>query len=277
MKNYFIQYLKFVSIFLLGFLFFACKNDNEMQQKIVGKWYAAQLIECDEVIPIERENVNLALSENGKYIFNSTLNIHEEGDFNVKDSLLYTKDLLKNDATIKVVKIVKLNHDTLELAMNYKGKEQILSLLREQPIANGQMKTVNQSHDTTKNNLSNDTTNNNATIAAATTAAVAATALAATATSSDTAKNAKKELEKQEVKKEEKKEPSKSSIKEPKKSKKELEREKREKEEERKDREKEKKKREKARKEREKREKEEERKDRERERKKREKAKKKKK
>lgn len=268
MKKYFIQYLKFNFICLLTFGLLGCKN--EMQEKIVGKWYAAQLIECDEIIPIDRENVNLELSENGKYIFNSTLNIHEEGDFNLKDSLLYTKDLLKNDATIKVVKIIKLNHDTLELAMNYKGKEQVLSLLRDEPMANGQTKIVKQSSDSTTNNPPKDTSNNANTVAAATTAAVAATALAATTASND-ASNVEKQAA---AKKETTKESPKTTHK---KSKKELEREKKEQEQEKKEREKEKKKREKARKEREKKEKEREKKEKEREKKARENAKKKKK
>jgi hypothetical protein len=263
-KNYFIQYLKSVFIILSVFGFCACKN--EVQEKIAGKWYAAQLIECDEIIPIERENVNLELSEKGKYIFNSTLNIHEEGDYNLKDSLLYTKDLLKADATVKVVRIAKLNKDTLELAMNYKGKEQILTLLREEPIAQGQMKTIKQSSDSSANNPPKDTANNNATVAAAATAAVAATALTATASGNSAPTAAKKETEKKE-----------SSKKEQKKSKKEIEREKKEKEEEKKEREKERKKREKARKEREKKEKEREKKEKEREKKERERAKKKKK
>ncbi len=260
MKKYSIQYLTFVCCFLLIGVFSACKN--EMQQKIVGKWYAAQLIECDEIIPIERENVNLELLENGKYVFNSTLNIHEEGDYNLKDSFLYTKDLLKNEATIKVVKIVKLNPDTLELAMNYKGKEQILSLLREVSLPDGQKKTIRETTDSSANIQQKDTNNNNATIAAATTA-VAATALAATTTSPDTKQSEEKKATTKEKEK-------KDSKKETKKSKREQEREKKEREKEKKEREKEKKKREKARKEREKKEKE-------REKKEREKAKKKKK
>ncbi len=261
MKKYSIQYLTFVCCFLLIGVFSACKN--EMQQKIVGKWYAAQLIECDEIIPIERENVNLELLENGKYVFNSTLNIHEEGDYNLKDSFLYTKDLLKNEATIKVVKIVKLNPDTLELAMNYKGKEQILSLLREVSLPDGQKKTIRETTDSSANIQQKDTNNNNATIAAAATTAVAATALAATTTSPDTKQSEEKKATTKEKEK-------KDSKKETKKSKREQEREKKEREKEKKEREKEKKKREKARKEREKKEKE-------REKKEREKAKKKKK
>lgn len=269
MKNYFNSYLKIITICYSMLFVVSCKED--VFKSVEGKWYAAQLVECDEIIPIEREHVNLELLPEGKYVFNSTLNIREEGNYHIKDSLLYTKDLLKPDANIKIVKITKFNQDTLELAMNYKGKDQILSLLREKTTLEGQTKTVKETSVATADSVaaesSKDTTNNNNTaIAAAATTALAATALAAT--------TPQKEVEKKETKKETKKE---STKKETKKSKKEIEREKREKEEERKDREKERKKRENAKKAREKREKEEEQKDRERERKKRENAKKKKK
>jgi hypothetical protein len=115
------------SISLLGFV--ACKSDKE--KRIVGKWNAIHLMECDEIVPINTSLVNLEFKSNGKYIFNSTLNIHEEGNYRISDTYLYTHDKIKNNALEKAVKINSINDDSLVLEMNYKGKEQWLTLMKE--------------------------------------------------------------------------------------------------------------------------------------------------
>ena len=112
---------------LIAFLCVSCKS--EMERNIIGKWYAASLVECEEIVPIDVSLVNLEFRGNGKYTFNSTLNLHEEGKYRIKGNYLYTKDLIKEKAIEKAVRIVKLNADTLELEMNYRGKEQFLTLL----------------------------------------------------------------------------------------------------------------------------------------------------
>ena len=106
----------------------ACKSDVE--EKIVGKWEAAQLVECDDVVPIQTTLVNIEFLSNGKYIFNSTLNTREEGKYRMKYNYLYTVDKLKEKPVEKVVLVKYLTADSLVLEMNYKGKEQFLTFTR---------------------------------------------------------------------------------------------------------------------------------------------------
>jgi hypothetical protein len=102
-----------------------------MERQATGKWFAAQLVECDDLIPIQREQVNLAFNADGTYVFNSTLNVHEEGKFRIRNHYLYTLNRLNEGAKEKVVRISKLSNDTLELEMNYRGREQFLTLIKE--------------------------------------------------------------------------------------------------------------------------------------------------
>ena len=115
----------FVSFLLLS----ACKSDKE--KLLVGKWHAVQLVECEEVIPINTSLVNLEFKPNGQYVFNSTLNIHEEGKFRLSGEYLYTQDKVKNKALEKAVLIKSLSPDSLVLQMNFKGKDQWLTLMKE--------------------------------------------------------------------------------------------------------------------------------------------------
>jgi hypothetical protein len=107
----------------------ACQSNNERQ--LVGKWEAAQLRECDDVVPIQTALVNMEFKKNGDYVFNSTLNIHEEGKFRLKKNFLYTTNRLRENTPEKVVLIQSFSPDTIVLQMNFKGKDQWLTLIRE--------------------------------------------------------------------------------------------------------------------------------------------------
>ena len=115
-------------LFVLGALV-SCQSENERQ--IVGKWEAAELRECDDVVPIQTALVNMEFKKNGEYVFNSTLNIHEEGKFRLKKNFLYTTNRLRDNPSEKVVLIQSFSTDTLVLQMNFKGKDQWLTLIRE--------------------------------------------------------------------------------------------------------------------------------------------------
>ena len=119
--------LSILTLFLIALI--SCKNEKE--RAIVGKWNAAQLVECDDLVPLTNTPVNLEFMPNGSYTFNSTLNVHEAGEFYIKKNHLYTQDKIREKASQKIVKIQHLVGDTLVLEMNYKGKEQWLTLVRQ--------------------------------------------------------------------------------------------------------------------------------------------------
>jgi hypothetical protein len=116
-------------IFIILTIFLGCKSESE--RRIVGKWEASQLRECDDVVPIQTALVNMEFKNNGDYVFNSTLNVHEEGKFRLKKNFLYTTNRLKDNPYEKVVLIQSFTTDTLVLQMNFKGKDQFLTLVRE--------------------------------------------------------------------------------------------------------------------------------------------------
>ncbi len=110
-------------------LLVGCKSENE--RRIVGKWQALQLMECDNVVPIQTELVDIEFKSNGKYIFHSTLNIKEEGEYRIHKNFLFTQDKMREKAREKAVLIQSIEDDTLVLQMSYKGKDQWLTLVRE--------------------------------------------------------------------------------------------------------------------------------------------------
>ena len=110
-------------------LFVGCKSENE--RRIVGKWQALQLMECENVIPIQTELVDIEFMSNGKYIFHSTLNIKEEGNYYIRKNFLFTQDKMREKAPEKAVLIQSIEDDTLVLQMSYKGKDQWLTLVKE--------------------------------------------------------------------------------------------------------------------------------------------------
>jgi hypothetical protein len=116
-------------LLLILWTIIGCQTENERQ--IVGKWEAAELRECDDVVPIQTALVNMEFRKNGEYVFNSTLNVHEEGKFRLKKNLLYTANRLRDNTGEKVVLIKSFSPDTLVLQMNFKGKDQFLTLIRE--------------------------------------------------------------------------------------------------------------------------------------------------
>ena len=115
----------FISLLLLS----SCKSDNE--KLLIGKWNAAQLVECEEVVPINTTLVNLEFRHNGTYVFNSTLNVHEEGRYRISNNYLYTHDNIKPNSPEKAVLIKSISEDSLILQMSFKGKDQWLTLMKE--------------------------------------------------------------------------------------------------------------------------------------------------
>lgn len=116
---------------LFGVLLFLASCKSETEQRIVGKWQAVQLTECDNLVPIQTELVDIEFSSEGKYVFHSTLNVREEGNYRIKKNYLFTQDKLRDNAPEKAVLIKSLDADSMVLQMSYKGKDQYLTLAKE--------------------------------------------------------------------------------------------------------------------------------------------------
>ena len=121
--------MRLTALFIVFLSVSACKSDKE--KAIVGKWNADNLVECDDVVPIVANLVNIEFKSDDQYIFNSTLNIHEEGTYKIKKNHLFLQDKIRDKAVEKIVLITKLTSDSLVLEMNFKGKEQWLTFVKE--------------------------------------------------------------------------------------------------------------------------------------------------
>ena len=121
--------MRLTGLFVLLLSVSACKTDKE--KAIIGKWNADNLVECDDVVPIVANLVNIEFKSDGRYIFNSTLNIHEEGTYKIKKNHLFLQDKIRDKAVEKIVLITKLTVDSMVLEMNFKGKEQWLTFVKE--------------------------------------------------------------------------------------------------------------------------------------------------
>lgn len=96
-----------------------------------GDWTGLSLTEEGDSVPIDPAQLRFRFDPSVKtYTFNSTLNYKEEGDFRLEQDRLYTTDRLNEGSLEKVVKITKLENDTLRFKMNSAGKEQIMTLRR---------------------------------------------------------------------------------------------------------------------------------------------------
>ena len=125
MKTFLLLFFVLVNIICLP----ACKSKTE--RAIEGKWYAAKLMECDDIIPIQNNLINLEFRSNNSYVFNSTLNTHEEGVFSIDKNYLVLQDKIKPNSKSRTLLIRKLDTDSLVIQMNNKGLDQYLTLLHD--------------------------------------------------------------------------------------------------------------------------------------------------
>ncbi len=116
---------------VLGTSIFFMTRKSAYERGLYGRWYAAKLTECDKEIAINSSAINLEFKNNGSYIFNSTLNTHEEGVFKIKGKILSLQDKIRAKAPQRNLLISSLQKDSLLLGMNNKGLDQTLLLIRD--------------------------------------------------------------------------------------------------------------------------------------------------
>ena len=80
---------------------------------------------------IQNQLINLEFRNNNTYIFNSTLNTHEEGVFSINKSYLTLQDKIKANAKSRTLLIKKIDNDSLVIQMNNKGLDQYLTLMHD--------------------------------------------------------------------------------------------------------------------------------------------------
>ena len=120
--------LYYCLLLVVLFTLFSCSQvDNNL---LIGKW---KVNTVEGVSAKDMENmrdIKFEFSPNGRYTFQSTLNIKEAGRYSVSGDLLYTTDTILTTSKEKSVKIIKLTADSLYFLMNNSGQKQQLKFVR---------------------------------------------------------------------------------------------------------------------------------------------------
>ena len=119
---------KFLGIlFLFSLLLLACEGE---QHQLVGTWNGLGLYENGDSVAVDPGLIKLAVTENDRYQFQSTLGYSEAGTYRVKGGFFYTTDTTRQPAVEKAVRIEQLTVDSLGLLMEREGTPQLLWLQR---------------------------------------------------------------------------------------------------------------------------------------------------
>ena len=116
------------------FLFlFSCQTDSAVnyEELLLGKWQATALTEQDSLMDIDLRSVQLDFQLGNRYNYRGTLKEVEAGSYRVQKDLLFTKDTIVKPPQEKVVKILKLTIDSLQIEMLDKDKRRVLDLRKK--------------------------------------------------------------------------------------------------------------------------------------------------
>ena len=121
--------LHYCYLFVVLFTLFSCTQvDNNL---LIGKW-KVDTVEGVSTKDMENmRNIKFEFFPNGRYSFQSTLNIKEAGHYAIVRDLLNTTDTTVANPMEKSVKITKLTSDSLYFLMNNGGQKQNLKFARE--------------------------------------------------------------------------------------------------------------------------------------------------
>lgn len=111
-------------------LLMACQADSPANHKdwLLGKWQATSLTEQDSLLAIDLQAVQLEFLASDRYGYHGTLKEMEAGTYRMQKDLLFTIDTTVQVPNEKVVKILKLTPDSLQIEMVDAGKRRVLDL-----------------------------------------------------------------------------------------------------------------------------------------------------
>ena len=121
MKRYIIPFTIILTIA------WSCQSENQNKTLIIGQWEVDQwLVGMDKT---EKQSLKATFNfeENGRYDIDYTTQ-KEAGKYRVSGNKLYTTE---DGQLEKMVKITRLNTDTLEFEMNRGGQKEVLILVKQ--------------------------------------------------------------------------------------------------------------------------------------------------
>ncbi len=123
MKRYFLA----CGLFFLLILTFSCSSEDLRNAALAGNWQAVELLEMDSLLNINLQEVQLAFTENGTYLFTGTLKYREVGKYRLANDLIFLRDTLKSENLERPIKLLMLANDSLSVEMRDNHKKRILN------------------------------------------------------------------------------------------------------------------------------------------------------
>ena len=117
---------KFVIVAFLIFVGLSCAPYR--QNDLIGEWQAISITQEGDSLEIDPKIVKFTFNKDEGYTFRSTLNYQESGTYYIINKQLFTMDTLNRASTEKIVEILQLSPDSLNLKMNDAGKERLMKL-----------------------------------------------------------------------------------------------------------------------------------------------------
>ena len=111
---------------LLGFIMISSCFDAEKQRLIVGNWNGAEWQVEGKPADHDANAVAFTFDDNGKYTYRYQ-DFSESGKYNVANNQLFTTP---EGGNRMMVKIIRLDQDTLVFDMNRSGQSELLKLVR---------------------------------------------------------------------------------------------------------------------------------------------------
>lgn len=105
--------------------------NNERPNLLSGKWKATRLTENDKVLNVNLDEITFSFTDDNLYVYTSTLNYREAGSYYLKSNYLYTTDTLNQASTEKVVELIQITADSMQIRMEETGQERLLTLIKE--------------------------------------------------------------------------------------------------------------------------------------------------
>ena len=113
----------------IGLILTAACKQGIPKEELYGTWEAVALTEEGKSLSINLQEIKLSF-EAQTYLFESTLQYKEAGNYRLQSNLLLTQDTLKENVLEKGIEISRLSKDSLFLRMNEQGRERLLTMVK---------------------------------------------------------------------------------------------------------------------------------------------------
>ena len=122
----------------------ACNEDRTPD--LHGAWQATLLVEEGDTVEVRLDDVGIQFKPDGSYVYTSTLDYAEEGNYHLDGEYLYRTPTGADPEGILPVEIAALDSTRLHFNMVDSGKARRLEFLRVELPDNGQLNDFGDDH-----------------------------------------------------------------------------------------------------------------------------------